>query len=709
MNIFSQWVRGVLASLVFLPASGVFGQEEGAPGNELIGEKSPYLLQHAHNPVNWYPWGEKAFAKARAEEKPILLSIGYSTCHWCHVMERESFTDEGVAAYLNEHFISIKLDREERPDIDAVYMTCFQAMMGQGGGWPLNVFLTPERKLFYGGTYFPPKSAQGRPSFQKVLEGVSQAWKEDRAGVLKSAEGLAAQLNLHLQSERGRAGELDEGVVARAVAELAAKVDPANGGWDGGPKFPQPSRLILLLTSEDPAARERGLFTCRKMAAGGIHDRLGGGFHRYATDERWLVPHFEKMLYDQSQLLEVYCEAWRLSREEVFREAACGIADYVIEELQHPEGGYWSAQDAQSEGKEGKYWCWTLAELRELLEASELTVVTRVFGLSEKGNFFDFSDPEALRHQNVLSLVGEVGEDGAVLAKAIARMKAERAKRVPPMTDDKILAGWNGLMIAAMAGAGRVFEQPRYLASAQRAFADVGDKLWDGKRLGNRWREGDVEGSQLAMNYLAMAKAGRILYAATLQEEFLVQGLAYLDGARERFFATGEGGFYDGGAETALLMRLRDDYDSAMPTASSLGAQELVLYGEMTGRADLMQDAELTFQHFGKTLREAPLSLPAMMRALHWSLAKPARLVIAGDGEKVAQFLKVAWRATGGDLLVMGTRGPVSDFTKTLQSDGEVQAFYCEGMTCREPTADPAKIALIFQQEGSKEEAPDDE
>lgn len=707
MTFLRNRIRGVLWSAFLLGIPGA-GAEELA-SNELINEKSPYLLQHAHNPVNWHPWGEKAFAKARAEEKPILLSIGYSTCHWCHVMERESFTDEKVAAFLNEHFIAIKLDREERPDVDGVYMTSFQAMMGQGGGWPLNVFLTPDLKLFYGGTYFPPKSVQGRPSFQKVLDGVAKAWSEDRAGVLKSAEDLHSQLDLHLQSVRGGEGELDGEVVSAAVAEVAGQVDEANGGWGRGPKFPQPSHLMLLLTSEDAAAREKGLFTCRKMAAGGIHDQLGGGFHRYATDGEWLVPHFEKMLYDQAQLLEVYCEGWRLTQAEAFREAARGIVDYVIAELQHPEGGYWSAQDAQSEGKEGKYWCWTLTELGELLEEDELAVVTRVFGLSEEGNFFDFSDPEALKNQNILSLVAEVGEEEAVLASAVAKMKSARAERVPPMTDDKILAGWNGLMIGAMAGAGRVFEEPRYLDSAQRAFADVRAKLWDGKRLANRWREGDVEDSQLAVNYLAMARAGRLLYAATLQDEFLEQGVQYLDGARELFFAKGEGGFYDGGRDTSLLMRLMDDYDSAMPTASSLGVQELVLFGEITGREDLAQEAGLTFAHFGKTLRESSFSLPGMIRALHWTMAKPGRLVIAGEGAKREAFLKVAWQATGGDLLVMGTTGPVSDFTKTLKSDGEVVAFYCEGMTCREPTGDPAKIALIFQSEVAKEEVPDDE
>ena len=399
------------------PLLGEEVKEEHEP-NRLAQEKSPYLLLHSHNPVDWYPWGAEAFEKARKEKKPILLSIGYSTCHWCHVMERESFEDETVAKFLNEHFVSIKLDREERPDVDGVYMKSFQALMGEGGGWPLNVFLTGDLKMFYGGTYFPPEPQHGRPSFMQILEGVDRAWREDREGVLKTGNELAKQLDLQLEASRGKEGDLTMEVVTNAVTTLAERIDPVNGGWGEGPKFPQPSHLMLLLTSEDKEAREKALFTCRKMAEGGIHDLIGGGFHRYATDGKWLVPHFEKMLYDQAQLLEIYCEAWRRSGEPLFRDTARGIADYVLAEMRDESGAFYSAQDAQSEGKEGKYWCWTLAELKELLDAKELAVVTRVFGLTEKGNFHDFSDPEALKNQNVLSIVEAPGRGHRGLPKS---------------------------------------------------------------------------------------------------------------------------------------------------------------------------------------------------------------------------------------------------------------------------------------------------
>lgn len=688
--------------------SVVLAAEEKGEPNRLATEKSPYLLLHAYNPVDWYPWGKEAFEKARREKKPILLSVGYSTCHWCHVMERESFKDEKIAAYLNEHFVSIKLDREERPDVDSVYMKKLQALTGEGGGWPLNVFLTPDLKMFFGGTYFPPQSQRGRPSFMKVLQGVERAWREDRAGVLKTGSQLTAQLDLFLEQGRGKEGELTLETVAEVVAAVADRVDSLHGGWGDGPKFPQVSHLMLLLTSRDEAAREKALLTCRKMAQGGIHDLLGGGFHRYAVDDLWQVPHFEKMLSDQAQLLEVYCEAWRLSEEPLFRSAAVGIAEYVLAELRDQSGAFYSAQDAQSEGKEGKYWCWTTTELRELLSEDEWRAVGRVFGLTEKGNFEDHSDPEALKNQNVLSIVTPVGDEKEVFEKAIAKMRAERATRVPPATDDKILAGWNGLMIAALAEAGLVLGEERYLAAAREAFAAIEKLLWNGTRLANRWREDDVEESQQAMNYLAMAKAGRRLYGVTLEVDFLEAGLRYLEEGQRRFYHDEKGGFFDGEARDDLVLRLKGDYDSALPTASSLGLQELVWYAEMTDRDDLREKLSQSLAYFGQTLREEPFSLPGMARALAWSLEKPSRLVVVGtDDEKKEEFLKMAWQVPGGNLVVMGNEGPVSEFTKSLVSQERVRVFLCKGMTCREPTDDLEKLSAWLH--GKDEETTTDE
>lgn len=678
-------------SILLLSIFSLLGEEKGKP-NRLANEKSPYLLLHADNPVDWYPWGEEAFEKARKEKKPILLSVGYSTCHWCHVMERESFSDKKVAAFLNKHFVSIKLDREERPDVDSVYMTSLQALQREGGGWPLNVFLTGDLQLFYGGTYFPPEGRYGRPSFMQVLEGVERAWREDNENVLNTGKELATQLELILKQNRGATGELTINTVSQVTTAILERVDPVEGGWGRGPKFPQPSHLMLLLTSKDEESRVKALLTCRKMANGGIHDLLGGGFHRYATDGKWLIPHFEKMLYDQAQLLEVYCEAWRLNKEPLFRETARDIADYVLAEMTHESGAFYSAQDAQSEGKEGKYWCWTLTELEKLLDKDEVEIVTRVFALTEKGNFHDHSDPQALTNQNVLSITQSPGPDKAVFDKAVAKMRAHREKRVPPATDDKILAGWNGLMIAALAEAGMVLEEDRYLSAASQAFEAIETFLWDGQRLANRWRENDVETSQQSLNYLAMAKAGRQLYAATLKEEFLSQGLRYLDEGRKRFYDQEKGGFYDGEKRDDLVLRLKNDYDAAIPTPSSLGLQEMVCYAEITEREDLKKEVAQSLALFGQSLRETPFSLPGITRALAWNLEKPSRLVLAGEGHLRKEFLKVAWQNAGGNLLVMSNKGPVSDFTKGLVSKNGVRAFLCEGMTCREPTNDPKKI-----------------
>lgn len=674
-------------------------KEEGAP-NRLVDEKSPYLLLHAHNPVDWYPWGEEAFEKARKEKKPILLSVGYSTCHWCHVMERESFTDEKVAAFLNEHFVSIKLDREERPDVDLVYLKSLQALSGKGGGWPLNVFLTGDLKAFFGGTYFPPKRRGPRPSFLEVLEAVERVWREDYDSIRTTSEQLTKQLARASEQSGGQEGELTRATVTDAISAAASKVDSENGGWGRETKFPQASHLMLLLTSEDAAVREKGLLTCRKMAEGGIHDLLGGGFHRYAVDVKWLVPHFEKMLYDQAQLLEVYCEAWKLTKEPLFREAAHGIADYVLAEMTHESGAFYSAQDAQSEGKEGKYWCWTVEELQGLLEPDEVTVAVRVFGLSEKGNFYDYSDPDALKNQNVLSIVEQPGEDRSTFQKVVSKMRAYREKRVPPATDDKILAGWNGLMIAAMAEAGMVLEKGEYLAAARRAFEAVETFLWNGERLANRWREGDVEASQQPMNYLTMAKAGRLLYGATLESEYLTKGLRYLDEGRVRFYDSEKGGFFDGEEREDLVLRLKNDFDSAIPTASSLGVQELVWYAEITDREDLKKEIAQSLSYFGEVLREEPYSLPGMTRALAWHLEKPSRLVVVGAGDLRGEFLKMAWQVPGGNLVVMSSDGPVSEFTKSLKAKDGVRAYLCKGMTCREPSSDPQQVfAWLLEKE----------
>ena len=479
--------------------------------NRLAREKSPYLLQHAHNPVDWMAWNDEAFAKARTEDKPILLSIGYSTCHWCHVMERESFEDEKVGAFLKEHFISIKVDREERPDVDKIYMTFVQSTTGSGG-WPLNVWLTPDLKPFFGGTYFPPDARHGRPGFLQLLEQIAQLWRERRLEITASADELHARLELLTSREAREDSPLTPNVLRQALEQFKAAYDSVNGGFGGAPKFPQPSIPAFVLRAAkrlgDQAATQMVLHTCEAMARGGIHDQLGGGFARYAVDAEWLVPHFEKMLYDNAQLAHLYLDADLIAKAEsrkwkaeTFADTVRDILDYVLRDMTHPDGGFYSAEDADSEGQEGKFYCWTHDELAKLLAPEEFNVAAQYFGITKEGNFVDHSHPTPLPGLNVLSIVKplrssdlaerrkpseeksaalcrDAATDEQLLATAKAKMLAVRATRIRPHLDDKILASWNGLMLGAFARAAVVLGEKKYLTAAEKNLQFIREKLW---------------------------------------------------------------------------------------------------------------------------------------------------------------------------------------------------------------------------------------
>jgi uncharacterized protein YyaL (SSP411 family) len=492
--------------------------------NRLAREKSPYLLQHAHNPVDWFAWGDEAFEKARTENRPIFLSIGYSTCHWCHVMERETFEDEKLAAFLNPNFVSIKVDREERPDVDKIYMTFVQAATGSGG-WPLNVFLTPELKPFFGGTYFPPDNRQGRPGFLQLLRQIHEVWQTRRGEIAGSAADIHARLEAATLGADADTVQLTEDALKNAGEFFKRMFDPRHGGFCGAPKFPQPSLPSLLLRCakrfHDGEAAHMVLHTCDRMAAGGIHDQLGGGFARYSVDAGWLVPHFEKMLYDQAQLAQLYLDAHLVvqnlegtassvpqysgQRRSAALHAAIArdILDYVLRDMTHPDGGFYSAEDADSEGHEGKFYCWTHDELSKLLSPEEFNVAVRYFGITKEGNFVDHSHPQPLKGQNVLSVAHPIGRDGVspsqtsskkirdsdtlslpgkdfkLLASAKRKMIDARNQRIRPHLDDKILASWNGLMLGAMARAYAVLGDEKYLAAAEKNLAFIHVKLWE--------------------------------------------------------------------------------------------------------------------------------------------------------------------------------------------------------------------------------------
>ena len=683
------------------------GTTEHGKANRLSREKSPYLLQHQFNPVDWHAWGEEAFAAAKQLDRPIFLSIGYSTCHWCHVMERESFENEAVARFLNEHFVSIKVDREERPDIDKIYMTFVQATTGQGG-WPLTAFLTPDLKPFFGGTYFPPASQYGRPGFLQLLERIEELWRTRRADLRQSAEDLHKRLEHAASTAHQPAEHLPSvEVVRRAGLNFKQSFDPQHGGFGGAPKFPQPSVPQFLLRYAqrfgDDEATRMVLATCERMAAGGIHDQLGGGFARYSVDAQWLVPHFEKMLYDNAQLTQLYLDAYLVSGEAQHAEVARDILEYVLRDMTHPQGGFYSAEDADSEGHEGKFYCWTRDELSRLLSPEEFNVAGRYFGITEQGNFVDHSHPQPLPHQNVLSIVEPqlALADLAVLTAAKTKMLAARARRVRPHLDDKILASWNGLMLGAFARASVVLDEPRYRQAAEKNLAFLKSILWDpaARALYHRWRDGHRDDVQLLEGY-AFLLAGVIdLYEATLEPNHLEFALNLADAAMKRFFDPKHGGFWQTTDDAShLILRVKEDYDGAEPSGNSVLTLALLKLGRISGNNDLVAAAEGTLRLFSGRLEQLPQAMPFMLQALDFALDEPTRAVIAAQrAEDAQELLRAVHSVYRPNKLVLGNIGPVEPFARTLTAKDGAAAYVCTGTSCQAPTSDPWSILQLLR------------
>ncbi len=674
----------------------------GTHTNRLAREKSPYLLQHAHNPVDWFAWNDEAFARARVENKPIFLSIGYSTCHWCHVMERESFEDEKAAQFLNEHFVSIKVDREERPDVDKIYMTFVQATTGSGG-WPLNLFLTPELKPFFGGTYFPPDNRHGRPGFRQLLQQIAALWHERKGEIAGSAADIHARLEA-----AAAGGEADDAVLTVDALKTAGEFfkrtyDPRHGGFGGAPKFPQPSMPSLLLRCakrfHDAEAVRMVLHTCDRMAAGGIHDQLGGGFARYSVDAEWLVPHFEKMLYDNAQLAQLYLDAHLVSGEARYADIARDILDYVRRDMTHPDGGFYSAEDADSEGHEGKFYCWTRRELEALLTSDEFKVVVRHFGITEPGNFTDHSHPTPLSNQNVLSVVDPhlSASEQSLLASARRKMFETRSRRVRPHLDDKILASWNGLMLGAMVRAYAVLGDEIYRAAAEKNVAFIRSKLWDDQAatLYHRWRDGEHDRVQLLEAY-AFLLAGVIeLYEATLGPERLDFAIALAEAMIAKFYDPENGGFWQGAADARdLILRVKDDYDGAEPSGNSVATLALLKLAAITGRQDFKKCAEATLRSFAHRLQNFPQAMPFMMQALDFWLEEPRRVVLAGDpaGPKARELLHAAHAVYQPNKVVLGNTGSVEALATTLSTKGGPAVYLCTENACQPPTQDAVTV-----------------
>jgi hypothetical protein len=676
--------------------------------NRLAQEKSPYLLQHRHNPVDWFPWGDAAFAKARKEDKPILLSIGYSTCHWCHVMERESFEDAATAKVLNEHFVSIKVDREERPDLDKIYMTFVQMTTGSGG-WPMNVFLTPDLKPFYGGTYWPPEPKHGRPSFTQVLGRVAELWKEKRADIADSANDIATRLKAMAEHDSQNAFPAGERELHGAGQSFLHEYDPHHGGFGGAPKFPRPSQPLLLLRYArrfgDADALKAVLHTCDAMAAGGMNDQLGGGFARYSVDEQWLVPHFEKMLYDQAQLVQLYLDAYLVSGESRHADVARDVIRYVLRDMTHPEGGFYSAEDADSEGKEGKFYCWTHDELSKLLTVEEFNVTTRHFGITKAGNFVDHSDPQPLPNLNVLSRAEPVTHEAdlLLLESAQAKMRAERAKRVRPHLDDKVLASWNGMMLGAIARAAAVLKEDEFKDAAERNLAFLRAKLWDPstRTLFHRWRDGQRDDVQLLDAYANLLAGVVDLYETTVDPRHLAFAVELAEATMKRFYDPANGGFWQTTADAPhLLLRHKEDYDGAEPSGNSVAALVFLKLAVICDRKDWREAAEKTIRLFAQRLHQMPQAVPHLLLALDFALQEPKRVVLVGDFScgSTASLLRAAHGVFEPHKVVLGNAGPVEAFAKTLPVNEEfTQAFCCTGSACEPPTRERAKVAEFLR------------
>ena len=671
--------------------------------NRLAGESSPYLRQHAHNPVDWYPWGEEALAAARAADRPILLSVGYSACHWCHVMERESFEDERIAQRMNEHFINIKVDREERPDVDEIYMTAVQAMTGQGG-WPMTVFLTPDLQPFYGGTYFPPEDRYGRPGLPRVLQAIADYYRENRAGVAEKTAELMRTLQQH--AEFLTPGDIPgEAVLDRACDQLKSTYDSSHGGFGSAPKFPPSMSLSLLLRRYVRRGDQRALaiveHTLKRMARGGMYDQLGGGFHRYSVDERWLVPHFEKMLYDNALLVWTYIEAYQATQDEFYRGVVEHTLGYVLREMTQPEGGFYAAQDADSEGEEGRFFTWLFEEVEDLLGEEDAALFARYYGVVPEGNFEHGRNILHVENERegVARLLGVAPERLArVLERGRTVLLAARQQRVAPGRDDKILAAWNGLMISAMARAYQVLGADRYLRAAIAAADFILERMVCDGRLLHTYKDGRAQILAYQDDYAGVINGLLDLYEASFERRFLAAAEHWAAEMVARFWDEDRGGFFYAGAEaTDLIVRTKNPFDNATPSGNSLGALVLLRLGAMKGDPGWWQRGEQTLVLFEPLLRRAPAAGAQMLCALDLYLAKPTEVALVGSPAECRAFAAALHRCFLPNKVVLAAAvGEEEAAAEWPLLAGKVavggRAYVCRDSTCSRPLATVADL-----------------
>lgn len=707
------------------PFSEIFAQKlaQGKKPNRLAQEKSPYLLQHAFNPVAWYPWGEEAFAKARAERKPIFLSIGYSTCHWCHVMEHESFENDSIARIMNENFVCIKVDREERPDVDKVYMTAVQALTGHGG-WPLSVWLTPDLKPFFGGTYFPPDSRYGRPGFPEVLQQLSKAWREQREQILTSGDSILATLRELTTPKVTSTPVLLAPFARTAYAQFQQSYDERLGGFGNAPKFPRPAVFNFLLRYSKRHDERRGLemtlHTLQRMWAGGMYDHLGGGFHRYSVDAFWRVPHFEKMLYDQAQLVWSYVEAYQITHESFYAEVARAVLDYVLRDMTHPEGGFYSAEDADSaldpkhpeEKVEGAFYMWQRDEIVAVLGESDAEVFNYLFGVSDSGN--TISDPQGeFQNRNVLYAAYTPAEaakrfnrSASELAELVRAAKAKlfeaRSHKPRPHLDDKIITAWNGLMISAFARAAQVLNEPKYLAAATRAAAFVMARNYDPNThtLKRRYRDGEAKFPGHLDDYAFFTLGLLDLYEAGFDVKCLQQAVRLTE-TQLRLFRdehSGAAGFFDtSGEDATILLRTQEEYDGAEPSGNAIAAWNLLRLAQMLNRPEWWNLAESIMRAFASRTEKMPHAMPQMLAAMDFSFDKPKQIIIAGNFEAHdTQALLAALHARfiPNKILLLADNAEGQQYlseslpimASLTRINNKATAYVCENYTCQLPT-----------------------
>jgi uncharacterized protein len=659
--------------------------------NRLARETSPYLLQHKHNPVDWWPWGTEALAEAKRANKPILLSVGYAACHWCHVMAHESFEDAATAQVMNDLFVNIKVDREERPDIDQIYMSALHHL-GEHGGWPLTMFLTPDGEPFWGGTYFPKTSRYGKPAFVDLLREVERVFRQDPQSVEQNRSALMTRL---AQSARpkGRvviaAPELD-----RAASQIAGMIDPVNGGMRGAPKFPQPTMLEFLWRAGQRMNDKRYFgaveLTLNRICEGGIYDHLGGGFSRYSVDERWLVPHFEKMLYDNALLLELLALAYQRSANELFRQRARETVDWLAREMTTPEGAFCASLDADSEGEEGKFYVWSLADITAVLGEDDAAFFAAHYDVTPGGNFEGHNILNRLKH------LPRSMDDEKKLAAMREKLLATRAKRVRPGLDDKVLADWNGLMIAALVNAGLVFEEPHWLEMAARAFLFVDAKMAHGDRLGHSWRAGRLLIPGLASDHAAMIRAALALHEATGEHAHLERALAW-QATLDRHYANPDNGGYFLTADDAagLVVRPNATTDDATPNPNAVAAQNLIRLAVFTGQHAWRDKADRLFEGIAASAGENLFAHLALLNALDLRL-RAAEIVVAGEGAGANDLLAAARKLPFLDRIVLRASPalPASHpAQEKIKATAQSAAFVCVGETCSLPVSEPDAIA----------------